>query len=61
MMSHWWCMDCLADVDLNKHGRCGCCDSEAVDPVDQRGGVPAQAAMAEASASNSSNWAYRTA
>jgi hypothetical protein len=60
-MSSWWCMDCLADVELNEHGRCGCCDSEAVDPGDQRGGVTAQAAMAESVSRNSSNWAYRTA
>ena len=56
-MNRWWCMDCRADVELNKHGRCGCCDSEAVDPVDQRGGMPAQVSMAEATANDSISWA----
>jgi len=32
-MSRWWCMDCQAEVALNRSGRCGACDSEAVDPI----------------------------
>lgn len=34
-MDSWWCMDCRSVVELNKHGRCGCCESEAVDPIAQ--------------------------
>jgi Zn finger protein HypA/HybF involved in hydrogenase expression len=30
-MKHWWCMECQAEVGLSKHGKCGNCDSEAVD------------------------------
>jgi len=31
MMKRWWCMDCRNTVELDKHGRCGNCESEAVD------------------------------
>jgi len=31
----WWCMDCRDAVQLNRHGRCGTCESEAVIAVDQ--------------------------
>jgi hypothetical protein len=30
-MSHWWCMECEAEVGLGKHGRCAICESQAVD------------------------------
>jgi Zn finger protein HypA/HybF involved in hydrogenase expression len=36
-MNRWWCMDCHSEVKLGKHGRCGHCDSEAVDPIEQQG------------------------
>jgi hypothetical protein len=36
-MNRWWCMDCRSEVKLDKHGRCGYCDSEAVDPIGQQG------------------------
>jgi len=36
-MNRWWCMDCRAIVELDKHGRCGCCESEAVDLMEQAG------------------------
>jgi hypothetical protein len=36
-MNRWWCMECQSEVKLDKHGRCGCCDSEAVDPIGQKG------------------------
>jgi hypothetical protein len=26
----FWCMDCAQPRDLDIHGRCGCCESEAV-------------------------------
>jgi hypothetical protein len=29
-MKRWWCMDCRVPVELNKHGRCESCESEAV-------------------------------
>lgn len=34
-MERWWCIDCRAPVELNRHGRCGCCDSEAVDTMER--------------------------
>jgi Zn finger protein HypA/HybF involved in hydrogenase expression len=36
-MNRWWCMECQSEVKLDKHGRCGYCDSEAVDPIGQNG------------------------
>jgi hypothetical protein len=27
----WWCLDCRGPVGLNVSGRCGVCDSDAVD------------------------------
>ena len=32
-MERWWCLDCRAEVELNRSGRCSCCDSEAVDTM----------------------------
>jgi hypothetical protein len=29
-MKIWLCMDCLTETNLNRQGRCECCDSEAV-------------------------------
>jgi hypothetical protein len=34
-MEHWWCIDCRAPVELNKHARCAYCDSEAVDSMER--------------------------
>jgi len=33
-MNRWICMDCRNEVELDRHGRCGYCDSEAVDLVE---------------------------
>ncbi len=33
-MKRWYCMDCRSPVELNKHGRCEGCESEAVDLID---------------------------
>jgi Zn finger protein HypA/HybF involved in hydrogenase expression len=33
-MKLWFCMDCRNEVELDKHGRCGHCDSEAVDLIE---------------------------
>jgi len=38
-MDRWYCMDCKSEVELSKHGRCGCCESEAVDSMESRGGL----------------------
>jgi hypothetical protein len=35
-MKRWWCMDCRNAVTLNKHGRCGNCESEAIDLIDEK-------------------------
>jgi hypothetical protein len=29
-MENWWCVECDAEVGLNKHGQCGECGSESV-------------------------------
>ena len=29
-MEHWWCLDCLAEIETDRHGRCGVCGSEAL-------------------------------
>ena len=31
MSERWWCTNCLAVRELNIHGRCANCDSDAVD------------------------------
>lgn len=31
IIKRWWCMDCRSAVNLDKHGRCESCASEAVD------------------------------
>jgi hypothetical protein len=36
-MKHWWCMECQVEVELNKHGRCGICESEGVDLLSAEG------------------------
>jgi len=36
-MKHWWCMECEAERELGKHGRCAVCDSEAVELLPNRG------------------------
>ena len=38
-MNRWYCMDCLAEVELDTHGRCCCCESEAVDSMEPRRGL----------------------
>ena len=34
-MERWWCLDCRAPVELNRHARCPYCDSEAVDTMER--------------------------
>jgi hypothetical protein len=43
----WWCMDCHTEVELDKHGRCGSCESEAVDPVGHRDGSTRQSSLTD--------------
>jgi hypothetical protein len=40
-MNRWWCMDCRTVVELNKHGRCARCESEAVDSMERGSTKPA--------------------
>jgi hypothetical protein len=47
-MNRWYCMDCKAEVELDNHGRCGCCESEAVDSMEPRGGLTAVISVAQA-------------
>jgi hypothetical protein len=36
-MELWWCIDCRVRVELNRHGRCQLCDSDAVDTMERAG------------------------
>jgi hypothetical protein len=45
-MNRWYCMDCKSEVELNRHGRCECCESEAVDSIESRGGLTAMISVA---------------
>lgn len=40
IVDRWWCMDCRSAVELDRHGRCACCKSEAVDSMERNGWVP---------------------
>jgi len=33
MKRKWWCASCLAQIDLDSHGRCSSCGSDAVDLI----------------------------
>ena len=52
-MNRWYCMDCRAEVELDKHGRCGCCESEALDSMEPRGGLTGLISMAQTTDSDS--------
>jgi hypothetical protein len=48
-MNRWWCMDCRSPVELDKHGRCGSCESEAIDPLTRQSGETGAASTARTS------------
>jgi Zn finger protein HypA/HybF involved in hydrogenase expression len=56
--NHWWCMDCLAEVELDTHGRCGSCESEAVDSVDERAGLIRPVSLVQTNATNVYSYRY---
>ena len=35
MEKQWWCVSCLAEIDLDNHGRCDACGSDAVDRIER--------------------------
>ena len=35
MEKQWWCVSCLAEIELDTHGRCGACGSDAVDRIER--------------------------
>jgi len=39
MRKQWWCADCRVQIELDIHGRCRICGSDAVDRM-KRGGSP---------------------
>jgi len=55
MLKRWWCMDCRSAVDLNRHGRCGACESEAVDSFN-RGTINSSSPVADVAATGSVSW-----
>jgi|GEM_PF-2593083 len=52
-MKRWLCMDCRNAVELDKHGRCGHCDSEAVDLAEPENGLTASVSGGQAVSSSS--------
>jgi len=37
MRAPWWCLDCDQKVELDRHGRCATCCSEAVVMMERSG------------------------
>lgn len=37
MNRQWWCANCRAPMELDIHGRCGTCGSDAVDGIERSG------------------------
>jgi hypothetical protein len=35
MKKQWWCVSCLAEIELDNHGRCSACGSDAVDRIER--------------------------
>jgi hypothetical protein len=33
MENEWWCVSCVTDIELDTHGRCSTCGSDAVDRI----------------------------
>jgi hypothetical protein len=56
-MNRWWCMDCRSAVELDKHGRCGSCESEAVDSMSPRGGQAGSASLVQMAVNNAASCA----
>jgi hypothetical protein len=52
-MNRWWCMDCRSAVDLDRHGRCEGCESEAVDSFNLGNGQATPASVSDTAATNS--------
>lgn len=34
-MKQWWCVSCLAQIALDRHGRCSMCGSDSVDRIER--------------------------
>jgi hypothetical protein len=34
MKTQWWCVSCLTQIELDHHGRCSNCGSDAVDRIE---------------------------
>ncbi len=35
MEKQWWCVNCLTPIELDIHGRCSTCGSDAVDRIER--------------------------
>ena len=44
-MKRWVCMDCRKVIELDKHGRCEHCESEAVDLVEDKSDLTCSVSM----------------
>ena len=52
-MNRWWCMDCRSAVDLDRHGRCEGCESEAVDSFNPDNAQVTSVSVSRQAATNS--------
>ena len=52
-MKRWVCMDCRKVIELDKHGRCEHCESEAVDLVGEKSDLSGSVSMALVKTSSS--------
>ena len=51
-MNRWWCMDCRSAVELDMHGRCESCESEAVDSMERCGSLTRPPATVQTTVTN---------
>ena len=55
-MNGWWCMDCRSAVDLDRHGRCGSCESEAIDTHNAHSNQSAPTLAVDVDVTSSVSW-----
>jgi hypothetical protein len=57
MEKRWWCVSCFTQIDLDRHGRCSICGSEAVDRIIVRG-ASAMDGLEKIPAPSKSPWGF---
>jgi len=56
MEKRWWCVSCFTQIDLDRHGRCSICGSDAVDRIVR--GASAMDALEKIPAQSKSLWGF---